>query len=362
MRIMEIISGDGINGAARHCALLTRQLVRRGNDVTLVCRPNAWVAEQLAGEPVTVVHSDLHRIPFDELRRIAALAKQREIEVIHTHMSRAHFFGVLLRAITGIPCVATAHSRFFQLHWRFNDLVIAVSEATRRFHHWVNFVPLKRLVTIPNFIEVNPTAAGKAPRERLRQSLGVAPSACLIGTVGSVIPRKGILYLIRALPKVLSVAPRTRLMIVGDPGPANYMQKLRAEAERLDVASQIVWTGPRNDIPDVMAALDLCVLASLEETFGLVLLEAMEAGVPVVATAVGGIPECVCNGVTGTLVRPADPDALARGMLPLVLDSALREQFGQAGRRWVAEHFSPERQVTHIEAAFDRVASRRRAA
>ena len=91
MRIMEIVSGVHVNGAVHHCALLSRELNRRGHKLTLLCRPGAWIAQELAGEPIDVIFSDLRRLPLDELRRVAAEIRDRGIEVVHTHMSRAAF-------------------------------------------------------------------------------------------------------------------------------------------------------------------------------------------------------------------------------------------------------------------------------
>ena len=130
---------------------------------------------------------------------------------------------------------------------------------------------------------------------------------------------------------------------------------LREEAERLGVAQRILWTGSRNDVPQLMAALDVCVVASLKETLSQVVLEAMAAGVAVVATAVGGIPECVVSGETGLLVPPRDSDALARALIDLLGDSARRRAFGEAGRRRVCEHFSAEKYLSSFEAAVQRL-------
>ncbi len=154
MKIMEIVSGAGADRATAHCLGLVRRLARRGHVVTVVCRRGAWIEEQLAagsghlGERIDVVESDLHRWPADELRRIARLAHQRRIEVVHTHMSRAHAFGVLLRWRSGLPCVATAQNCHVQLHWMFNDRVIAFSDTARRFHRSYNLVRADRMVTI----------------------------------------------------------------------------------------------------------------------------------------------------------------------------------------------------------------------
>ena len=359
MNIMEIVSGADVNGAVVHCLLLTRELMRRGHRLTLVCRPDAWIATQLRGEPVDIVESDLHRWPPDELRRLAVIAREHSIDVLHTHMSRAHFFGVLLRWLSGVPSVATAHNRYIQLHWMLNDRVIAVSEATGRFHRTYNFVRRTRLDVIHNFVDCRRFAeVDENKRALVRAGFGVAPASLLIGSIGDVIPEKGLIHLVRALPKVRCVVPAARLLVVGG-GSAGYRAEVEREADKLGVASMITWAGQRSDVADIMQALDVFVLASLAETFSLVTAEAMAAGLPVVATAVGGVPECVSAGETGVLVPPADGAALADALIGLLCDAPLRQRLGEAARQRVRQLFSPEVQVPRIEAALSLAARRR---
>ena len=357
MKIMQIVSGEEMNGAVTHCLLLARQLARRGNEVAVVCRPGAAIATELATDPIDVITSDLGRWPTRELRRIAAVARARGIEVVHTHMSRAHLFGVLLRYFSGIPCVATAHSRQFQLHWMFNDLVIAVSEATRRYHRRFNLVPSGRIVTIHNFVDVSQMAAATDDvRDRVRSWLGIHDGAPLIGVVGTVCPKKGQIYVVRAMPRILAAVPGARLVIVGGTQD-DYALEAKTEARQSGVDSAILWTGRRDDVPEIMTALDVCVSASLEDNLPLVILEAMAAGIPVVATAVGGVPECVADNHTGTLVPPRDASALAGAIVRLLRDWKRRRYFAENGRRHVREHFSLESQTALIEAELSRVVS-----
>jgi len=360
MKIMQIVSGEEMNGAVNHCLLVARELARRGNEVTVVCRPGAMIATELATDAIEVVTSDLRRWPTGELRRIAAVARKRGIEVIHTHMSRAHFFGVLLRYFSGIPCVATAHSRRFQLHWMFNDLVIAVSEATRRYHRRVNLVPSSRIVTIHNFVDMGRIAAvPDDARDRVRSSLGIHNGSPLIGVVGTVYPKKGQIYVVRAMPRILAAVPNARLVIVG--GTQNdYAMQAKTEARQLGVDSAILWTGHRDDVPEIMTALDVCASASLEDNLPLAILESMAAGVPVVATAVGGVPECIIDNLTGTLVPARDVSALAEAIIRLLCDRRRRWHFAQTGRRYVREHFSLQSQTALIEAELARVVTRAR--
>ena len=358
MNVMEIVSGADVNGAVVHCLLLTRELAQRGHRVTLVCRPDAWIATQLRGAPVDIVESDLHRWPPDEVRRLANIARAQAIDVLHTHMSRAHFFGVLLRWLSGVPSVATAHSRHMQLHWMCNDRVIAVSAATGRFHRRRNLVRRTRLDVIHNFVDYRRFEADENKRAVMRAAFNVAPTSPLIGSIGDVIPDKGLIHLVRALPKIRRAVPAARLLVVGG-GSGVYRAAVEREAERLGVDSMIIWAGRRTDVADILRALDVFVLPSLEENFPLVVAEAMAAARPVVATAVGGVPECVSPGETGVLVPPADDGALAGALIGLLCDAPLQRRLGEAARKRVQERFSPETQVPRIEAALSLAAQQR---
>ena len=360
MKILQITSGLTASGATTHCLLLGRELVQRGHEIVFLCRPDSWIGQQARKEGFNVVWSDLHRWPADELRRISAYVQIRGIDLLHTHMSRAHFFGVLLRWMAGVPCVATAHSCRVQFHWMFNDLVIAVSDKTRRFQESYNLVHPHRIVTIHNFIdESNIRETPENERRELRKSLGVEEGDLVLGAVGAVSPRKGQFYLIRALPHLLKETPNAKLLLVGELDSPEYATLLKTEAEALGVSSRIAWAGPPDDVSRILPAFDVTVLASTEENFPLVLLESMAASVPIVATDVGGVAECVVSGQTGLLVPPCDPAALGQALASLAASPARREAMGEAGRRRLLRSFSTRSQTTGIEQALSTVVRRR---
>ncbi|MGC2064550.1 MAG: glycosyltransferase family 4 protein [Thermodesulfovibrionales bacterium] len=360
---MEIISASDVNGAVMHCVMLCRELARRGHEVTLVCRPGAWFAPQLENDGVFIVPSNLDRWPPRELLRVAAIARQRDITAVHTHMSRAHAFGVLLRMRTGIPCVATAHSLHIQLHWMLNSFVIATSDAAIRFHRRYNLVRRDRSAVVHNFIsEEIFRAVPDSARNAIRAEFGVADEEILLGQVGDIVTHKGLLYLVRAMPLILARVPRVRLVVIGSAKQyvkksVEYLSQIRAEADRLGVAGAIIWAGHRRDIPDVLSALDIIVSASLRESLPMSILEAMAAGKPVVATRVGGLSEAVEAGLTGCLVPPAQHRPLADAIVALALNPDQRRQFGVAGRQRVAAHFSLSETTSQIEEIFKRVVS-----
>jgi glycosyltransferase involved in cell wall biosynthesis len=359
MRILEIMSGHGVNGAVVHCLLLTRQLAARGHHVMLVCRHNAWIAQQVQPEvaagTVTVVESDMSRWPFHELKRVAGVARDLKIDVANTHMTRAHNFGVFLRHFSGIPCVATAHSHKVHWHWLMADRIIAVSDATRRYHRRKNFIPPSRIETVHGFIDASRFApCPPEARAALRRDLGAPEDALLIGAIGDFLPRKAQHYLVRALPSILAAVPNAWLALAGSVRDKKYEQLVRHEVQKQGVADRVLWLGYRQDVPQLLNALDVYVLGSLDEMFPVALLEAMAAGQAIVATAVGGTPECVPEPGAVTLIPPANPEALSQAIRQLLCDADLRAQMGEAARDTVCRHFTVEAQTPKIETAFAR--------
>ncbi|MFN2169427.1 MAG: glycosyltransferase family 4 protein, partial [Anaerolineae bacterium] len=324
MRILQIVSGRGTNGAVQHCLWLIRELLARGHQVTLLCRPGAWIAVQLTDAGLeAILESSLERWPPADLRRIAAELKRYGIQVIHSHMSDAHAFGVLLRLLTGIPSVATAHNTHIQLHWAFNDRVIAVSEAVRRFHCRYNLVADRRIVTIHNFLDRQRLA--EIDRALLERSHYHFAPGLLFGYVGTVEPRKGLIHLVEAMAQV----PHGRLLVAGSTGiNSAYFKRVQRRAQRLGVAQRIDWLGHRQDVPAILSLLDVLVVPSLREAFSLVLLEAKASGLPVVATRSGGPEELIQDGEDGVLVEQANPAALAMVLNELVVDADRRNALG----------------------------------
>ena len=357
MRVMQIVSGAHVNGAVVHATLLCRALASRGHEVTLVCRPGAWIAAEVAPAGVAILESPQHRSPA-ELWRISREARLRRVDVIHTHQTRSHNFGVLMRRLLHrIPTVATAHARRFQPQWCLNDAVIAPSRATARFLHRPNLVPWSRLEVIHNFLDTAPfeDVAGDA-RQRLRRVLDAADDDLLVGVVGAVIPGKGLDVVVRALPALRAACPRARVVVIGD-GETPHGRSVRDLASRLGVADAIRWLGFRQDVPECLAALDLVAHASRDEQMPMAVLEAMAAGLPVVATAVGGVPECVVDGETGLLVAVDDVAALSAALVGLAGDGARRAAFARAAARRARQSFTADAILPAIERMYARVAA-----
>lgn len=362
LRILQLNSGREVNGALVHTYLLVRELAEMGHEVSVLCRPGFWLWDRLDGLPVERIGSIMHR-RWSELRRVAQIVRDRRIDVLHTHMSRAHMFGILLRMLTGVPCVATAHHRHFQLHWWWNDFVIANSEATRRYQILVNRVPARRIRTVycssdlRRFQNVAATT-----RLAVRRQLGVAPDQPLIGVIGEVVPRKGHIYLFEALPRIWERFPNARLAVLGryhrdEPST----RALRRFLYRNEFYRRVLWIGRRNNVQDFLAAMDVCVVPSIEEPLGLVAIEAQAAGVPVVVSNTGGLVEIVEDQVNGLVVPPKNSAAIADAVLRLLCDRQLSANLVDHGRSNVTARFSPQTLTSQVVDVLHQVSARKAA-
>jgi len=193
---------------------------------------------------------------------------------------------------------------------------------------------------------------------RIRELHGFAPRTFVVGTVANLFPRKGYEHLIRALHLASQELPGIGCLIVGE-GDAGYRAELGALTRELGLAGRVVFAGFQPDVYPFLAAMDLFVLPSVMEGFGIALLEAMAMSRPVVATKVGGIPEVVEHGVTGLLVPPAHPASLAQAIVSLAEAPDLRRTLGEAGARRVRERFHVAKTARQIEAFYEELLAKR---
>ena len=287
-------------------------------------------------------------------RRLLRFVREQKIDVIHAHLTYAATWAAIVSRLTGIPSVATLHvappasgraairdrlMRFVLNRW--SARVVTVSDALRRQYLDRGGIDAQKVVTVYNGIEV----------ARFRKDANrVAPSGSrLVVTVSVLRQGKGIDVLLRAIAAV----PDAVFLIVGD-GP------MRAEweelARTLGVADRVRWTGYRRDVDAILPDCDLFVLPSLDDAFPTVLLEAMAAGLPVVASAVGGIPEIVQPDVTGLLVPPADPQRLAGAISDLLADPQRTARMRRCAQLIAEQRFSTAAWIARLEALYAEVA------
>jgi glycosyltransferase involved in cell wall biosynthesis len=231
-----------------------------------------------------------------------------------------------------------------------NASVIAVSEYMARFIRAVGVWPGMRLVAIPNGLDIAAFDRASTAEQASALRSALAPDGQrLIGASGRLEPEKGFDVLIDAMAFVAKRAPAARLVIAGG---GSRRDDLERQIARLGLGEEVRLLGPRRDLPALMHALDLFALSSWSEPFGLVLLEAMAARRPIVATNAGGAPEVVIGSETGTLVPPGDALAIGDALLTLLADQDRARAYGEAGRARVEREFPLERMLDETEAVY----------
>ncbi len=356
MRILEILSGTTACGATVHTLQIAKELLRRGNELTLMVKPYGWSLEQAERLGIPTFPSRMKRFPFTDYLEAVRFCKQKQIEVILAHMSGANNFAVVVGRIARVPVVLRAHAHTVHPHWFFAHHIIAVSEQTRRYHITHNLVPPKRISTVHGFVDPERlTVPDKGVRQQVRSELGLAPDAFVMAIIGNIIPRKGALYLVQALPPVVAHYPNLRLLLVGVTHPESYGVRVRQEIAKLGLELNVLWLGERRDVPNLLQAIDLYALPTLNDMLPMALLEAMWAGLPVLSTTAGGIPEAVRNGIEGWLVPPKNPEALTQALLEILNNPEERARRAQNAHQRVLESFTVGPQVAKIEAILQQV-------
>jgi glycosyltransferase involved in cell wall biosynthesis len=234
----------------------------------------------------------------------------------------------------------------------FTDRAIAVSDSTRRFLISERKVPAAKVRLIWNgapLDEFAPVAAEEALAAR--HELGLPEAATVIGAIGRLNEQKGHRYLLEAAARVLAQRPDAVLLIVGD---GDLADPLRRQAQELRIADRVVFAGHRPDIPRLLGTIDVFCISSIYEGTPLTLFEAMAAGKAIVSTAVDGCREVLADGVTGLLVPPRDPDALAAALLRAAEDRPLRESLARMARKASAQ-YDIGRTVEEMQSLYEEV-------
>jgi sugar transferase (PEP-CTERM/EpsH1 system associated) len=302
--------------------------------------------------------------------RLAALMRRERVDIVHSHNWQTFFYSVAAATLAGIPLRVHGHhgreaaappARQVRLsRWlarRVSRLVAVSGDLGRELiEEWG--VPVERVSVIPNGVDLDGFAQ-PGPVEELREALGLAPEHRVIITVGGLRPVKDYPTLIRAFARVHAERPESRLVIVGGERGGGTQGELEALAGSLGVRGAVVFPGVRQDIPRLLALADVYVNSSVFEGMSNTILEAMAAARPVVATAVGGNPELVRDGVTGYLAPPGDPAPLATRLLEVLSDPSLAKALGAAGRALVESGHAMGRMVTAYEDCYEDLVWRR---
>ena len=361
LHVIDKLSMDGVNPSS--CALSLIEWVahrdRERFDVMVASlRPLDPAGRHLEDQGVRVFYLTHGKYSFANVGALATLVRRERIDLLHFHGYAAANFGRLAARRTGAPAVMHEHAVLsvlphqFAMDWLLRhktDVAVAVSEAVREFLVRGRAVPRGKTRVVWNGVSLD-LFRGVDPAEvrRRRREFGFDDHQEIVGTITRLREEKGNRYFIEAVPRILREISDARFLVVGD-GPLRT--ELGALARRLGLADRLHFAGFRSDIPVVLGVLDVAVMASLTEGFPVALVEAMAAGKPIVATAVGGISEIIRHEGNGLLIPPADPAALAAAIVRTLGDRVLRARLGRAARER-SQAFSIQRTVAALQAIY----------
>lgn len=362
MRIMHIEAGRHLYGGARQVCYLAEGLAAEGFENILVCARGSEIAGAVHGAMVVELPmgGDLDVFWAGPVRK---LIRAHAPDVVHVHSRRgADLVGGRSARRADVPAVLTRRVDNREPAWwaRFKyrpySVVAAISSAVES--ELVDHVGLDsaRVVRVASAVDFERYRPESAARDRLAEAFGIPSVSIVVGVVAQLIPRKGHTLLLDCMPEVIARHPEVRVLCFGR-GPLE-----RALSRRIAESGQgahVRLAGFRDDLAELMPGLDMLVHPALQEGLGVAVLEAMSAGVPVVASNAGGIPDIIGHERSGLLFAAGDRHALRGGVLRMLGDEALRLRLARAGRERVKSGFSVQRMSRRYAEVYNRVVSAR---
>ena len=368
MLIAHVLSSLRIGGGERVALELAAGQVRAGHDVTVVSlapEPDGPLADEFRARRVAVerVAKGAGVEPTLPLR-LAQVLRRHRVQIVHTHNRLPLMYGAFAGRLAGARVIHTRHgpgrgtrreSFLRRAAGRLLDAYVGVSPELAALAREVHDCAPARISVIENGIDLERFRADPEARLRTRAALGIPERAVVFGSVGRLAVEKDYPMLIRAAAPLLG--EETRLMIVGD---GDDLPAIRGEISRLGLERFVILPGATAEVPRYMAALDVFVLSSRMEGLPLVSLEAMAFGLPIVATAVGGLPALITDGVTGYLVPPRDEVSMREKLRGLREGLADTGAVAARGRDHVRQRYSRESMLASYQTLYERALGRGR--
>ncbi len=359
---VHIIGALTTGGAERSLVNYLQAADTRDFRHTVVClgaRGELAPVVEAAGVPVLVLRIRRRYVLFGYLRLVLWLRRNR-VDVIHSHMFEAALWGRLAGRLAGVPVmVVTEHGpelwktakHLVMDRWlnRWTSRHIAVAQDGLEIRVRRERVHPDRILVIPNGVAIPATPRDPKLASSTRARFGIAEHTPLVGSVGRMVSDKGYEHLLEALKLARAQVPGLRWLAVGD-GPLKA--ELSAKAAAMGLGDAVIWAGLRQDVDAILPALDVWVMSSVREGLPVALIEAMGNGCPIVATAVGGIPDAVTDGREALLVPAADPGALATAMVKMLHDRGAAARLGDHARTRCEAEYSIRSVALRIEAVY----------
>ncbi len=380
MKIAEVITRMDWEGPPDIIRAICRRLPKDQYDVKLIMgitsypsKPTRAFLEEFKDNIIRVPYLQREINPVHDIAAffgIYSAIRKGKFDAVHTHTAKAGFLGRIAARIARVPVIVhTPHGNNFYGYFGaigsgmivilekiasfFTDKMVVFTEAEKRELLSRDICEDKRIEIVESGLDLSIFEKAASGAANKRSEFNVSPEDLLVGMVSRLETVKGCRYFVEAAKFISDEIPQARFLIVGDGSLKENLMQLCA---RMGIAGRVVFTGWRDDVPEILSILDVLVLTSLNEAVGRVLLEAGASGKPVVATSVGGIPDIVKNGKTGILIKPRDARGTAKAVIELLRDGNRRKVMGAAAREWVSSHFDEDKMVREISGIYKRLA------
>ncbi|MBF0484551.1 MAG: glycosyltransferase [Candidatus Omnitrophica bacterium] len=365
IRVIHLIPNLGIGGAERVLVNICNKIDKTKFDLTvLYWGDDESLLPQLKATEVNIIRLNTKKIiSLDLIFKIAKILKNSSADILHTHFMDSDFLGFCAAFLTRTPMICHIHThhpflevirhriRYFFMAF-FIKKFICVSEKVSQYFLESTKINRRKVEVIYNGIQIDQRFEnkGKLFSNQLKVSLGINLEHAVIGNVSRMVPIKGQKYILTAIPKILKIYPKTSFLFVGDGKSRAELEKLTDE---LNIRNNVIFTGIRFDIPELLNVIDIFILSSFYEAMGLVIVEAMAAGKPIIATE-DAVSELITPDEDGILIPSHNSDAIADSTLKLMNAPDLCEKIGQRAKQ-KALRFSDDKMVEQIQALYEKI-------
>ena len=364
-RVLHTEESDGWGGQEIRILAEMSGMRARGYDILLATPGHTAISMKAAAAGIETFDVPMGKKSFAKgTLALARIIRRRKVDIINTHSSRDSWMGAIAGRLTGARVLRTRHisseikddplTRL--VYGPLCDRIITTGEFIRG--QLVNVLGLDpaKVSSVPTGIDVERYA--RASGDAVRAGLGIAPDELVLGTAAALRSWKGHEYLIKAMPAILRVFPKARLVLAGE---GRFRKRILMRLDELALGDRVLLLGHREDVAEVIGAFDICILASFaSEGIPQFVLQAMAAGKPVIGSMVGGIPEVVVDGVNGLLIPPRDSESIADAVTRLLGDPVKMREMGERGRKEAFASHTADIMLDRLEALYAEMGKGRR--
>ncbi len=362
IRILHLTTDSRIGGTERNIIFLATSLNKeRFENIVVALMAGGSLIDELTRLNVEAYCVGM-KSKFDimAIKRLYSIIKKSRVDILHTYLFHANLLGRLIGKLSGVPviisseeCLDLERGRFANLSnkitSRFCNRIVVVSDSVGKMLIARDRIPSYKIIRLYSGIEPADYNIN-IDKVRKKKELGLTKDDIVIGAIGRLRQEKGHEYLIKAMVQVSNHLPNVKLLIVGD---GHEEEKLMGLRDAMGLKDKVIFTGYRNDVPEILSILNLFVLPSLEEGLPLAVLEAMASGKGIVATRIGGTEELIEDGITGILVPPKDVCSLAQAIYELLKEPDKINRLGKAAQEVVRKKFSRNEMLRNYESLYE---------